>query len=452
MTDPIQRLAEHVMAARWQDLSEGAVNAAKTFVLDSLGVCVSGTAAPFADRAQAAVARWGGGDEATAIGIGMRLPAPSAALLNALHMHNQEFDCVHEPAVVHPMTTILSSSLAVAERRGGISGRDLILALTLGVDVATTIGMAARSPLKFFRPATAGVFGVAAAAARIEKLGRGALIDAFGLAYCQAAGSMQAHDEGKPTLALQIGMAARAGINAVDLAAAGFPAPHQVLEGPFGYFPLMEGDWEIEPAFSELGKVWRIAQISHKPFPSGRATHAGIDGIQRLLRRGDLAAAAVGRVTLIAPPLIHQLVGRPYRPDMEATYARLSFPYVGAVTLVKGTVAVDDFAPASLADGAIADLAARIEVVVDDNPDQNALAPQTVRVQLKCGEVREERVEDMIGSPHNPLTREQHLAKFRRCWRSGVRPLDPASGERLIGLIDRLDDLSDIGEIIELVA
>ncbi len=443
MSDPIEALAHRVVSARWDDLDPAAIAALKVFVLDTLGVCVSGSAAPLADRVRATAARWGSGEEATVIGLGTRLPAPHAALVNAVQTHNQEYDCIHEPAVVHPMATVFSALLAAAERRGKVPGRDFLLALALGIDVATTIGAAARRRLSFFRPATAGVFGVAAAVGKLEGLGFGALLDALGLAYGQAAGTMQAHIEGKPSLALQMGYAARGGINAVDLAAAGFPGPHQVLEGPYGYFRLMEGAWDSAAALRDLESRWRVTQLSHKPFPTGRATHGGIDAIQRLLARESVAPEAIERATLLAPPLICQLVGRPYQAGMEVSYARLCFPYVGAVALMRGSVEVDDFAPARLADPMLAALAARIAVVDDGNADETTMTPQRLRLFLKSGRICEAVVEHILGSPSNPLGRERHLAKFRRCWAGGARPLDAERGERIIELVDRLDLAED---------
>ena len=121
--------------------------------------------------------------------------------------------------------------------------------------MATSIGMAAQSSMTFFRPATAGVFGVTAAVGKLAGLDHRAMLDAFGLAYAQAAGSMQAHAEGKPTLALQIAFAAAAGMRAVDLAQAGFPGPHDVLEGPYGYFRLYEGARDTGPVWAQLGSV-----------------------------------------------------------------------------------------------------------------------------------------------------------------------------------------------------
>ncbi len=448
MTQAVERLTAHVMATGFDDLSPEAVTATKTFCLDTLGVSVAGTSAPHADEMRITAAGWGGGQEATAIGMGNRLDAPTAAMINAFHAHSLEFDCVHELAVVHPLTTIQSACLAYAERCGGVAGRDLIVALALGVDVATSIGMAAQHSLRFFRPATAGIFGATAAVGKLAGLSELQLMDALGLAYAQAAGNMQSHVEGGPALALQMAFAAAGAIRAVDLAQADFPGPHDILEGPFGYFPLYEGAWDLEPVWAELGIVWRITQVSHKPFPSGRATHGGLDGILQLRKAYALQPEAVEQVTLLAPPLIHELVGRPLEVVMSPNYARLCFQFVGALALANGDVKIDDFSDCGLADARIHELAHRIEVVIDDNSDPNALAPQTVAIRLTDGHEHRVDVPHTLGSPERPLTREQHLEKFRGCLQSGVAELSTDAADRMIALVDDLDTLPNTNELI----
>ena len=450
MTQAVDRLVQHVITTQFEDLTEPAAAAVKTFCLDTIGVSVAGTTARYAAEMRAAVGEWGSGAEATVLGLASRLPAGAAAMINAFHAHNQEFDCVHEAAVVHPLTTIQSAALAVAERAGGVSGRQLILALALGVDVATSIGMAAKTGLRFFRPATAGVFGATAAVGKLAGLDAVGLKNALGLAYAQNAGTMQSHVEGGPALALQMGFAAGAAVRAVDLVRAGLPGPHDVLEGPFGYFRLYEGAWDLEPVWAELGTIWRITQVSHKPFPTGRAAHGGLDGILQLRAAHGLQANDVARLTLAAPPLIHQLVGRPAHPDMDVTYARLCFQYVGALALLNGDVDVGDFSPERLADPRLHDFARRIELVADGNPDPNALAPQAVTAYLKDGRTLHVDVPHTLGSPERPLSREQHLAKFRRCWSCGAQPLADEAADRLIHLVDGLDELGNSNEIVSL--
>ncbi len=316
--------------------------------------------------------------------------------------------------------------------------------------MATSLGVAAKTGLRFFRPATAGIFGATAAVGKLAGLDRNQLLDAMGLALAQSSGTMQAHVEGKPTLAMLVGLAACRGIQSVDLAVAGMAGPHDVLEGKFGFFPLLEGEWELEPVLAELGKTWRICEVSHKPFPCGRANHAGIDGIQQLKTAG-LDHREIEKLELHAPPLIHQLVGRPIHDNMEVNYARLCFQYAGALALMRDTVEISDFQREYLQNTELRQLADRISVVIDDNPDPNALIPQQIIVTLRNGEQKRLRVEATLGSPQNPLSTDAHLDKFRRCWRYSRKPLDQENCERIVAAADTLDELSDIGELLGLI-
>ncbi len=448
--DAIANFAEHATATRYDDLSAAAVAATKTFILDSIGVGVAGSAGPWVEQLVSCLNQWGAAAESRMLVRGTALPAPAAAMGNAYQIHNSEFDCVHETAVVHPMAAVLAATLAHAERAGGVGGRELIAAVTLGVDVACNIGIASNAPLKFFRPGTAGAFGAAAAVGRLMGFDAATLINAFGVTYSQMCGTMQAHSEGSLVLAMQIGFNARNAVVACDMAARGLVAPQNLLEGPFGYYNLFEGERDLAPALAALGKVWRITEVAHKPFPSGRATHGVVDGVLQLQRELGFTAGDVEQVTATVPPLTHRLVGRPITADMTPNYARLCVAYVTARALLVGTVDVDDFRPEMLADPATHALARRFEIVQDDNPDGNTLLPITVAVTLGDGSRPERSLDLVYGNPAKPMTRDAHLAKFRRNWVSGATPLDPAAGERLIAAIDELEDVSETRELIDL--
>ena len=283
--DAIAAFADHVVRSRFEQLPGDAVKAAKTFILDTLGVGIAGSSGPMASEVAETQEIWGHRAEALVWGNGKRLPAPAAAMCNAYQVHNSEFDCVHEQAVVHAMTVVLPVAVAGAERRKGVSGKDLITAVVLGVDVAAGLGVAATTGLQFFRPATAGAFGGTAALAKLMGQDHAAMVNAFSIAYGQCCGPMQAHTEGSPLLALQIGFNARNAIVACDLAATGFDGPKNVLEGPFGYFKLIEMSGEPARVADQLGRRWFITELAHKPFPSGRATHGIIEACLELRRQ-----------------------------------------------------------------------------------------------------------------------------------------------------------------------
>ncbi len=444
-----ERFARHALEARFTDLSADAIDQAKTFILDTIGVGIAGSSAAGADELGRVSAGWGGGADCTVWGRRQRVPAPTAAFLNGFQAHCQEYDCLHERAVLHSMATLLPAALAYAERAGGISGRELIVAVAVGVDVAASLGVAAREGLKFFRPATSGGFGATAAIGRLAGFDRDTLCNAFGIQYGQTSGTMQPHVEGSIVLPMQIGFNGRAALHSCDIAATGLPGPRDVFEGRFGYLRLFEGAWDLAAAWDRLGKTWRVSELSHKPYPAGRASHGGIEGIMTLRGQRPFAAGEVVSVNVIGPPLIKRLCGRPDIAAPNANYARLCMSFIAAKVLLHGKLDLAHFRAAELTEPATHELAQRITMESDGNPDPNALAPQEVVVELKDGTVLRWRCETMLASPARRLTREQHIAKFRGCLDFAKETLAPDAGDTLIGLVDRLEQLTDVRELMQ---
>lgn len=452
----IDSLVDHVTGARWQDLDASARTRARVFLLDSLGVGIAGSSGAAVAPLIATLGGWGSGDEATVWVSGERLPAGLAAIANAYQLHCLEYDCVHEGAVVHPMATVLSALLAGAERlaaRGRpVPGRDFLLALCIGIDVATLLGLAATGPVRFFRPATAGGFGAAAALARLAGLDAEAVRNALGAVYAQTSGTLQPHVEGSPMLGMQVGFNARAALHAVDLAAAGIPAPHDVIDGPYGYLRLFEnGAFDTGRIEALIGREWQVTRLSHKPFPSGRLTHGVVDALRRLqaahgFRRGDIVAVE-GRV----PPLVMRLVGRPDIPDPSPNYAKLCLAFVAATWIRHGQADVPEFRdPAVLGDPAIHALARSVRLTQDDNPDPNALDPQWFAVTLADGTRHEMRLDHVWGHPEAPLTEEENRAKFRRCTGWARLPMPPAQAAALEAAVDGLEEAPDAAALARL--
>jgi len=444
------RFAHHALDTRFADLPPAAVEKAKVFVLDSLGVGIAGSSVEGGEGLMRVAAGWGS-SAVPVWGRTARLSAPAAAFVNAWQMHNQEYDCLHEGAVVHAMATLLPAALAAAEMRGGASGAELIAAVAVGVDIAAGLGLASRAGFRFFRPGTAGGFGATAAAARLLRIDRRALKAAFAWQLAQASGTMQAHVEGSPLLPAQLAFNARAAVQSCELAQLGFAAPEAVFEGQFGYLNLFEGDAALGPVLQSLGHDWRIAEFSHKPFPAGRATHGGIEGAMALQARHGFAATDVERVEIDAPPLIVRLVGRPPRPEAGASYTRLCMAWTVARVLIAGKIDLTDYRDA-LMDPATLDLARRVSVTTDGNPDPNALVPQRVMVRLRSGAELTWGCETMLAHPARPLTTEQHLAKFRRCLDFSATRLPANTGGRLIETVAQLEELKDVRDLGSLAA
>ena len=449
--DAIDDFVAHVTATGFDDVPAPAIGAAKTFILDSLGVGLSGGAGPWVDQMIQLAAQWGQGDDARVWGHGLPLPAPAAALCNAYQIHNAEFDCVHEGAVVHSMTVLLGAAMAVAERDGRVSGRDLMLAAVLGVDVACHISVAVTTGLKFFRPGTAGALAAVTAIGKLKGFDGETLRNAYSIAYAQMCGTMQAHTEGSMLLGTQVGFNARNAVVACDMAMAGLQGPKNILEGPFGFLRLFEDDYDRDVLLASLGRIWRITELSHKPFPSGRATHGIVDGCLRLQREHGFAADQIESVVAAVPPLINHLVGRPIENTMTTNYARLCAAYVTAHALRHNGIGVDAYADGALTDPASQALARRIQIVVDDNPNPNALVPVSLTLKLKSGATHSITVSDVYGSPANPMTHAAHLEKFRNNCVAAPRPIGAEATQGLIDQVEALQALEDVTALVDLM-
>jgi aconitate decarboxylase len=451
MPDAIRRFAEHVSRTRFEDLPAAAVRAARIFILDTLGVGLAGSNGPCVAALMASAAAMMGEGPARCWGHRRTLSAPGAAMINGYQIHNSEFDCVHEAAVIHPVTVCLAAVMAHADRDGGVSGRELLTAVVLGVDTACHLGVATTTGLRFFRPATAGIFAAAAGLGSVLGFDVERQTALFGHVYGQLCGTMQPHTEGSLLLGLQIGFNARNAVIAADLARRGIPSIENVLEGPFGYFGMIEAEGDLAQVLGDLGKVWRITEVAHKPFPSGRATHGMLDGFMQLKAEHGFAAADVASAEARVPPLTYHLVGRPIGDDMATNYARLCGAYVSACALLQGELGIDDFSDKARRDPARLALGRRIKVVVDGNPNPNALTPVSVRICLHDGREFSRTIDTVYGNPARPMSREAHLTKFRRNLAAALNPLPAENADRLIQLLDRLEDLGDVRRLGELL-
>lgn len=446
----IEMLVEHVSKTKFDDLPDTAIDASKTFILDSIGVGLSGSRVPQVSQIKQAVSQWGEANQAQVWTTGEWLPAVSAAAINGYQIHNQEWDCVHEPAVVHPMAVILSALTAFGQQHH-INGKQLILGVTLAVDVATLIGQSASSALTFFRPSVCGCLGATAGICAMMGLDKETIRNAMGIAYSQLSGTMQAHTEGSPMLAMQIGINAQAAIRAVDMAGAGFLGPVDILEGPFGYFQLFERSYDLSVFKAKIGQQYQIEHVSHKPYPTGRAGHGTVDGLLTLMRQYHFDASEVRSIEVSATPLINRLVGRPAKADMSVSYAKLCNGYIAATALLTGSVTVQDFDQACLQDKQRLVLAEKLSTRLNGCTDPNALAPVRVTVVLNDGRDIQIDLPEVLGNPAKPLGKNAQMEKFNAACKSAQPAFSDQQIKLLINRIDALEDIEDINSLIALM-
>ncbi len=428
-------LAQHVCRTGYADLPASAVESARRDTLDTFGCMLGGSGSPGIDELVRVISRWGGLEESRVLLRGIRLPAPQAALLNASMGHALDFDdTLDTGGSIHPGVSVLGAVLAVCDSLEGVNGRDVLLAVALGLDVSCRIALASTLDRGWHRTAAIGVFGATAAAGKLMDLTPEQMLAAFGIAYSHAAGNRQCILDGALTKRMQAGQAASAGVFSAVLAQTGFTGARNIFNGRFGFFELYQPNgYDASTLLRDLGTAFRGEALSYKPYPCGRPLHAAIDAA--------LAARDIASVTIEADAAGHSDQfgrGPAKRRPTQVVEAQFAQPFLVATALARGKVGIAEVD--GLGDEAVLALSDRIAGVARDGRPKGSLS---ITVHRTDGRSLTVEASDPIGSPAKPLTDAQFEAKFRDCARNAVRPLSEASVDGLLAAIGRLETLPD---------
>ena len=444
------RLCETVARWRYEDLPPEVVRVLKSFLIDTLGVIGGAARAPGIPELHARLTRWERDGAATALIGKRRLSPPSAALVNGAAAHALDFDDQHDPARVHTNCVTLPALLATAEDLGGISGREFLLAYAVSAELHARLGLACYNSLgKGWHPTM--LFGVLAAslgAGRLLKLGAAGLNNALGLAFHQACGSAQSMRDGVLSKRLGPGFAARAAVLGTFLAADGITGTRRTLEGNAGLAALYERN-EVRPEllFEGLGREWRILEYSFKPYPCCRCNHTAI-GLGIRMHAEGVRAEAVESAEIGLGEVNWLTVGEPYDVKRDSVvHAQFNAAYSFARALADGRVDLRSFQRPQITDPAVAALAGRVRVVSDPAIEPTAIEPARVEVALRDGRTTQLTATVMKGSPQQPLTDAELLAKFHDCLESGLGATR-AEAERLAKAVAGIERSTDVARSI----
>jgi 2-methylcitrate dehydratase PrpD len=451
-----ERLAEHVVAHRFEDLPATVVQQAKWCLLDSIGVAMAGAEKIWAQAVLNEARRQGSRGRATIWLYGDKVADTSAALVNGMFAHSMDYN--DDIAGIQAGGLIPPTALAVAEEAGA-TGRDLIVAMALGYDVAVRMADAINSQqlyIRGFQPtAVCGGFGATAVAAKLLRLDVGQLADAFGIAGSYAGGTIEFLKAGTDTKRYHVAKACHGGVLGARLAQGGMNGPRTIFEGDYGLFKVLSADSRPERLLAELGTRYDILDTSFKRYPFCDGNAAPLEATMEILQKQrlgleDIASLHYRIKTFLIPYCIdyHGDRTRKFRPQNELD-AQMSLPYcIAAGLLNDGRLKVADFDPARFDDPAIHAIADKVDAVADTELDKVPLRPMSmpsiVTLTTKDGRTFTHRVDYQRGDPRNPFTPEEFVAKFHEC-------ADPLIGEaraaRIVDEISHLETLDDLASV-----
>jgi 2-methylcitrate dehydratase PrpD len=425
------------------------VDRARRAVLDTLGVAVAGGREP----SFSILARMLGDSavgEATVLPTRVRTSAARAAFLNGTAGHALDYDDVIDEIKGHPSVVLVSALLALAEAEGK-SGRDLLEAYVVGLEVACALAQAlpvdAHYRAGWHATATVGVIGATAGAGRLLGLDEAQLRNALGIAASMASGSRQ--NFGTMTKPLHAGLAARDAVIATQLAAGGFTADQDQLEGPVGFLRMYGVDAEPDAVVRLLAgpRVLEQHGLNVKKYPCCYNTHRMADAALALQARGVSASAVQAAVLTFEPGGQQAVIHHRPRTGLEGKF---SSEYVLAACLLDGRVGLSTFEDAAVGRPEAQDLLRRVTIAESATPPIGPTAYEhayaVVELTLADGRVLRERCDVPRGDARAPLGQSDLESKFRDCLAFVDSTWD---AEALLDRLWRVDELPRISEVFE---
>jgi 2-methylcitrate dehydratase PrpD len=432
-------LANFVAATSWSDVAAQS-HEAKRSILNFFATALGSAYDPVVTSALRTLSPFSGAVTSAIIGRPERLDALSAAFVNAISANLLDFDDTHLDTIIHPAAPVAAPVLALAQARG-FCGRELIMAFILGVEVECRIGNAV-SPGHYARgwhiTSTCGVFGAAAACAKLLGLSADAIANAIGIAASQSAGIVENLPSGAKNVS--VGNAARNGLFAALLAAEGYSASARAIEGPLGWARAMGNEPDLKRLVGGLGESWEIAKNTYKPYPAGIVIHAVIDACFKLRARLNQRVDEIVAIIVQGSALLLARGDRPVRNERDA---RVSIHHCAACALLFGKAGVPEFTEAIVFRPDIMSLRQKVRAELDTSLPDGATR---VCIQLTSGEMLSEIVMAARGSLAAPLCDLDIEEKLRECSRLSATSWN---ADIIIEDVWRLDTIADVSNLMK---
>jgi len=454
-------VAEFAASTRFAGIPGDVLDLGKKSILDGLGLALAGSVAKSGGLVRRHLQGLGcTGGSATVIGTALRVPPRFAAFANGIGVHADDYDdtqlAVAKDRVygllTHPTAPALPAVLAVAES-GGRSGRDLLTAYHVGVEVECKIAEAIHPrhyQHGFHSTATCGTFAAAAGVANLSGLAPTVACTALGIAGSLSAGLRE--NFGTMMKPFHAGRAAESGVLAVEFATMGYTATPYILEAPRGFFRAAGGGYDDAAIRGKLGAPWTFMNpgVSIKPHPSGSLTHPGMTLMLSLIRQHDIRPDQVVKVKVgtnqnMPNALIH------HRPTTELQ-AKFSMEFCMAILLLERKGGLNEFTDEIVNRPDVQAMIQKVDFGVHPEAEGAGYDKMTtiLEIVLKDGRTITGRADFGKGSPANPMSYDEVADKFRECAAYSRWPGTKA--EQVVERVRHLEAMKDVRELTGLLS
>lgn len=439
--DTTRRLAQYLVAARYEDLPAKVRKEGVRTFLNWVGVAVGGSRHDTVERAIRALKPFSGPEQASLLGRQERFDIMNAAFLNGVASHIFDYDDTHLKTIIHPAGPVASAILALAEYQP-VSGKEFLNALVLGVETECRIGNSVypeHYDVGWHITGTTGVFGAAAAVGKLLGLTEQQMIWALGLAASQPVGLRESF--GSMNKSFNPGRAASNGLFAALLAAQNFTSSDSMIEAKRGWAHTISTKQNFSEITDDLGTRYEAALNTYKPFACGIVIHPAIDAAIQLRNQYNLKPDQIAEIRLKVHPLVLELTGK--KTPQIGLEGKFSVYHSVAVALVQGAAGERQYSDAAVKDPVVIGLRDKVTTVIDPS-----IKPEQVDMTLvlKDGRQLHKYIEHAIGSLEVPMSDEQLEAKFTDLAK-GV--LTDEQARRLIDQCWKVEQLDSVATITQ---
>ena len=443
----MNRLAKFVVETKFDDLPADLVEKTKRHILDTIGATLAGSNSDIVKSAKHAFDLHETGGDVLIWGSNDHMSARNAAFINGIAAHAYELDdsggCDHSGAVVIPA---IMAAIQSTDKK--ISGQEFITTVVIGYEVARRVleacgGYSPHNGAGWHSTSTCGVFGAAAACARILGLDVAQTISALGISGSFSGGLWAFIHDGSLSKRLHTGRAAEGGLLAVFMSVQGITGPSKIFDDVWGGFlKTMAGDEAVPEALDDtLGEVWKLNRCSIKPYASCRGTHSAIDAVEMLLKKLEIEPEGIKYITIEMCGFLMDMCGSNNIETLSS--AQMSIAYALATNLTHGAADLDAYSEECRSSPEIQSWFDKIKLKVNDQLSEDG--EPIVSMKTIDGRTASICVETPLGSPSNPIGDVQLIEKFTNL---SLLAISEKHSKQLLKKILNLENIDDVEKIM----
>jgi len=386
----------------------------------------------------------------TIIGNYRKLSCQDAAMINGVSSHVLDMDDGYSLAMAHPATTVISASIAIAEKFK-VSGYSLIEGIVVGYELFCRIGAALQPQIRkkgLHFTGIGGALGAAISSAKIICLDAQATANSISLAATQAPISLLEYlFDGTMMKALPPGRAAAIGVLSALLAREGFTGSLTSLDGDKGFLQAFSNNFSLSSIIELLGKHYSILDVYFKPYPSCNYTHIPIDLILEIKKKYGITSRDIRLIECYT--FAAAVDGHSNTKPKTIIAASQSIPYSIAISIIHGKAGIEEYTT-NLSNQEVKYLSSKVKIIHDKKMDNRypRWRPAKIVIYTVKGKVYTAEAESPHGSPEDPLSDKEITNKFTK----SAKYVGNIQFQKIKEFIWNIEEVDDFSEFMNLLS